>query len=360
MGAAVDLVLRGGRVVTPHGIVDADVAIADGRIVGLSTGEVVVTARETIDVTGLTLLPGMIDTHVHLRQPGQEHKEDIEHATRAAAAGGYTTVIGMPNVNPVTSTVERFHEALALYERSAIVDYNHYPSGALVEEIPGLAAAGAIGFKVFMINDPGRDGPARPEGGVYAHGHLLEVAETIAGTGLPMLVHPHDGEILKVIQARFHARGERNHLAYAKAYAAYEGLIWDAPASLLVRLQAATGVHLHLLHMKTRRMIQIVREAKAAGQSVTAEVNPVCMLLSNDWANVERLGPYALSTYIGDGESEPLWEAFVDGTIDVIGTDHAPHTREEKEVGWTYMWKSPGSATTMSASAPSWMAPLRG
>ena len=134
-----------------------------------------------------------------------------------------------------------------------------------------------------------------------------------------MLVHPHNPALLKVFEARFHARGERDAQAYAKAYAACEGIIWDTPASLLVRIQAATGVKLHLLHMKTRRMIKIVRDAKAAGQQITTEVNPVCLLIANDWANVERLGPYSLSTYIGDGQSEPLWDAFRDGTIDVIG-----------------------------------------
>jgi dihydroorotase-like cyclic amidohydrolase len=118
--------------------------------------------------------------------------------------------------------------------------------------------------------------------------------------------------------------------------------VWDTAASLVVRLAEATGVRLHLLHIKTARMIEIVRRAKAAGQAITSEINPVSILLANDWENIERVGPYALSTWTGDGQTEALWEALGDGSIDVIGTDHAPHTREEKEIGWTDMWRAAG------------------
>ncbi|MEZ0240806.1 MAG: dihydroorotase family protein, partial [Chloroflexota bacterium] len=260
-----DLVLHGGMVVTPDGPIRADIAIEGGTIVGLTAGEAPFTASERIDVSGLTLLPGLIDTHSHLREPGHGHKEDIAHGTRAAAAGGYTMVVGMPNVDPATSTVERYGEALAIYARSSYVDYNHFPSGAMVEELDGLAEAGALGFKVYMISDAGRDYLRQPGLGVSDHGQLFEVAEAISRTGLPMLVHPHDPALMRVIEQRYWDRGERDHLAYARAFASYEGLVWDAPSSLLVRIQAATGVHLHLLHIKTRRMIEIVRAAKLAG-----------------------------------------------------------------------------------------------
>jgi dihydroorotase-like cyclic amidohydrolase len=262
--------------------------------------------------------------------------------------------MGMPNVDPVTSTVERYREAISLYERSSIVDYNHHPSGAVVEELDGLAEAGALGFKVYMISD-GRDYYRQPGMGVSDHGHLLEVAEGVERTGRPLIVHPHDPGLMRVIEARFHARGERDHRAYAKAYASYEGIVLDAPAALLARIQAATGAHIHLCHVKNRRMIEVLRNAKAAGQAFTGEVNPVSLLLANDWANVERLGPYVLSTYIGYGESEPLWDAFRDGIIDDIGTDHAPHARAEKELGWTDMWKAAGGVPHLQETLPAFL-----
>ena len=347
-----DLLLRGGWVMTPDGLVRADVAIADEKIIGLEDPSSNDGALETIDVSGLTLLPGLIDTHSHLRQPGHEHKEDIEHGTRAAAAGGYTTVVGMPNVDPVTSTVERYREAIAIYERTSLVDFNHFPTGTDLAEVPGLAEAGALGFKIYMIGDGGRDYLRQPGLGVSDHGQLYDIAETIARTGLPMLVHPHDQDLMRSIEARFHARGERDHLAYARAFASHGGIVWDTAAAFAIRVSGATGARLHLLHMKTRRMIETVRSARALGDRFTTEVNPVSLLLAHDWANIERVGPYALSTYIGDDEAEPLWDAFVDGTIDVIGTDHAPHTRAEKEIGWTDMWKASGGLPHLQETLP--------
>jgi dihydroorotase (multifunctional complex type) len=352
MPSPIDLVLHGARVMTPEGMVRADVLVRDGRILGLEDDATGRSAIETIDVSGQVLLPGLIDSHAHLRQPGHEHKEDIEHGTRAAAAGGYTTVIGMPNVNPVTSDVERYRAAIALYEASSCVDFNHFPTGTDVAAVPGLAAAGALGYKIYMIGDAGRDYLRQPGLGVTDHGVLYDIADAIAATGLPMLVHPHDQALMRSIEARFHARGERDHRAYARAYAMHGGMVWDTAAAFQLRLQEATGVRLHLLHMKTRRMIELVRTARARGQVFTTEVNPVSMLLAHDWRNIEQVGPYALSTYIGDDEAEPLWEAFLDGTLDVVGPDHAPHTREEKEVGWTDMWKAAGGLPHLQETLP--------
>src|SRR5690349_1428167 len=227
MPSPIDLVLHGARVMTPEGMVRADVLVRDGRILGLEDDATGRPAIETIDVSGQVLLPGLIDSHAHLRQPGHEHKEDIEHGTRAAAAGGYTTVIGMPNVNPVTSDVERYRAAIALYEASSCVDFNHFPTGTDVAAVPGLAAAGALGYKIYMIGDAGRDYLRQPGLGVTDHGALYDIADAIAATGLPMLVHPHDQELMRSIEVRFHARGERDHRAFARAYAMHGGMVWD-------------------------------------------------------------------------------------------------------------------------------------
>jgi dihydroorotase len=341
-GDPVDLVFRGGRCVLAKGTREADLAVRDGRIVAILDPGEISAARTVVEVAGRTILPGFIDTHAHLREPGHEHKEDILHGTRAAAAGGYTTVIGMPNVSPPTSTLERWRETIALYEASSVVDFNHHPTPTVLEEIPALAEAGALAFKIYLISDAGRDYLRQPGLALADHGELFRALQAIGEVDRPAFVHPHDQALMTAIEAPFHARGERDFRAYARAYAAHEGIVWDTASALVVRLAEAAGVHLHLLHMKTRRMIEIVQRAKARGQRLTSELNPVSLLLANDWANIERLGPYALSTWIGEGETDALYEAVRDGTIDVIGTDHAPHTREEKEVGWTDMWKASG------------------
>jgi dihydroorotase len=154
------------------------------------------------------------------------------------------------------------------------------------------------------------------------------------------MVHPHDQELMDHIEHQFWDRGERDFRAYAKAYSAYDGLIWDTAAALLLRLQLAVGTPLHLLHTQTRGVIDQLRTAKDRGQDVSAEMNPWAVFLGNDWANIERLGSYALSYYVPEHNTEPLWRALRDGTIDLVSTDHAPHTRAEKEPGWTDGWKA--------------------
>jgi dihydroorotase-like cyclic amidohydrolase len=116
-------------------------------------------------------------------------------------------------------------------------------------------------------------------------------------------------------------------------------VIWDTAVDTLIRLGEAAGCHVHLMHMQTPRSIDSVRRAKARGVKVTCEVNHWTLFLAR-WADVEELGPYALSYWLPDEHREAVWEGLLDGTIDMLSSDHAPHTREEKDIGWTEMWKA--------------------
>lgn len=336
----VDLLLRGGRVATEGGLDRLDLAIEDGRIVGLDQAHANVTAREVVDLTGLVVLPGGIDTHTHLREPGFTHKEDIFHGTRAAAAGGYTMCVGMPNVEPPTTTVALYEEVLELYRKSSLIDFNHHPSPTAISEVPGLARAGALGFKLFMISDTKTNYPHMPGLAVLNHGHILEIAEVVKETGLPLLIHAQDQEILELVERRALESGRTGWRDFARLWSSYDGIIFDAAVSFLVRLQEVIGFRLHVLHVRSRRVAEVVREAKRRGQTITSEINPHAVLLCDDWAEIERLGPYALSYWNGPDTTEPLWAAINDGTVDVLSTDHAPHSRAEKELGWTNMWKA--------------------
>ena len=335
-----DTVVRGGTLVAATGSVEADLAISGERIAAIVARGTPLPADRTIDATGKHVLPGAIDVHSHHREPGFTHKEDIVTATSACAAGGVTTSFAMPNVQPPPNTAERLDAMLALYEQRSIVDWNINAAATVPDELPGLARRGIAAFKVFMVVDTGRDYPHMPGIGVHDHGQLLEIFEAVERTGLPLMVHPHDQALMAHIEQGFWKRGERDALAYARAYAAHDGIIWDTAVALLLRLQKATGTRLHLLHTQTTGVIEQLRTAKATGKRVTAELNPWAVFLGNDWPTIERLGAYALSYYVPEKNTEPLWAALADGTIDLVSTDHAPHTREEKEPGWTDGWKA--------------------
>ncbi|MCZ7538180.1 MAG: amidohydrolase family protein [Acidimicrobiia bacterium] len=161
-----------------------------------------------MDARGLLVLPGFIDTHSHHREPGFTHKEDIGTATRAAAAGGVTTTVGMPNVNPPVTTLEHYEGVLQLYARKALVDFNLHPAPTVVSEVPRLASAGALGFKVFQIVDTKRSYPHMPGLGVTNAGEMLEIFEAVKPTGRPVMVHPHNQELMDRFEQRYWARGE--------------------------------------------------------------------------------------------------------------------------------------------------------
>ncbi len=337
---AIELLLKGGTLVTEGGVVQADVGIDKEKIVALTAPGETVPAKRVVDIGGLHLLPGLIDMHSHHREPGYTHKEDLITATACCAAGGVTVTVGMPNVSPSPTTAEILRDMFALYDQKAIVDYNVNPAGTVLEEIPRMAAMGILAYKVFMVVDTGRSYPHMPGIGVHDHGKLLAIFQEVQKTGLPIMIHPHDQALMDQIEQGYWAEGKRDFRAYAQAYAAHDGVIWDVAVGVLLRLQQAADVRLHLLHLQTTGCVEMLRAAKAQGRPVSAEVNPWALWLGNDWSNIERLGSYALSYYVAPHHSEAIWKALLDGTADIIATDHAPHLKEEKEPGWTDGWKA--------------------
>lgn len=335
----VDLRIAGGTLAIPTGTVAADLLVHDGRIAGVVAPEVAIDAGQTIDATGKLVLPGMIDVHVHTREPGYTHKEDILTTTQQAAAGGVTTIFGMPNLDPPTTTVKDLDDVLARYAASSLVDYNHNPAATQPDQIDGMAARGIRAYKVYMVVDTGRTYPHPAGTGMHDHGDLLRMMDQIAGTGLRFIIHPHDQALMDYIEREYWDRGENTPQGYASAYAARNGVIWDTAVDVVLRLAEASGCPVHIAHMQTARSIDAVRRAKSRGIDVTCEVNHWGPFLST-WNDVETLGPYALSYWVPDEGRAAIWAGLRDGTIDIASSDHAPHTREEKEIGWTKMWSS--------------------
>jgi dihydroorotase len=338
-----DTIIRNGTVVTPEGRSNRSIGIKDGLIAGLYEPGQEPAATATIDARGLTVLPGVIDMHSHHREgskPGFEYKDTIYTSTLQCAAGGVTTSVAMPNVNPPPNSVDLLKKQFAIYERDAVVDWNFNPAPTILDEIPGMAEQGIAAFKIFMVVDTGRDYPHMPGIGVHDHGKILEIMQHCAKVNVPLMIHPHDQALMDVIEKEYWERQERDALAYAKAYAAHDGVIWETAIATLLRLQRAAGCHLHILHTQTAGSVDLIRRAKAAGQRVTCEINPWALFLGCDWSSIERLGSYALSYWVPEKNVPSLWEGLNDGTIDIVATDHAPHTREEKEIGWRDGWKA--------------------
>ncbi|MEV8516928.1 dihydroorotase family protein [Dactylosporangium sp. NPDC051484] len=337
---SLDAVITGGTVIDEQQSIKLSVGLKDGKVAGIYTPGTEPAAARVIDASGLAVIPGLVDVHSHHREPGFEYKEDIDTVTRAAAAGGVTTTLGMPNISPPPTTAKILDDILQRYVGRAFVDYHINPSPTVPGELEAMAATGISAFKVFMVTDTGRDYPHMPGIGVHDSGQLFSIMQQCAAIGVPLMVHPHEQALMDHIEHELWDRGERDARAYAKAYAAYDGIAWDTAIALLLRMQEATGVHLHLLHVQTERTVEMIAQAKARGQRVTAEINPWALFLGVDWENIERMGSYALSYWIPEKHHPALWDGLNEGIIDIVSTDHAPHTREDKEPGWTDGWKA--------------------
>ena len=198
-----DTLISNGTVVTAARSFQASVGIKDGVIAGIFEKGAEPKARETIDATGLHVLPGFIDMHSHHREgsqkPGFEYKETIETATRQCAAGGITTSVGMPNVQPPPNTLELLEKQYECYRRSAIVGWNFNPLTTQLDEMPAMAKTGIAGFKLFMVADTGRGYPHMPGLGVHDTGKILQTMRMCKEIDMPLMVHPHNQSLMETI-----------------------------------------------------------------------------------------------------------------------------------------------------------------
>jgi dihydroorotase len=343
MSTTADLVIRGGTVVSADAAFRADVAIKDGLIAAIGAPDAMPVAKETLDASGLHVLPGAIDVHVHFRDPGYPHKEDWASGTAAAAFGGVTTVFDMPNTIPATGTAEILAAKHRIAAEKAHVDFGLY--GLLGEDtianVPELIEGGVIGFKLYMGNTFGKI-PSPSTGG------MLEAFEVVAPTGKRIGLHAETNSIMERRQTRLTAAGRTDplaHLASRPAVVAVEAV------SRACILSEWTGARIHILHISSADELRPLREAKARGVEVTGETCPQYLMLSSDdyarFSGIIRVNPPVREK----SNQDPLWAALLDGTVDMIATDHAPHTPDEKTRNdiWSVDCGFPGVETQMPA-----------
>lgn len=330
-------IITGAKVFVEGHLRPLDIVIDGETIAGLVSRGTGPSDAETIDADGLVAIPGAVDVHVHTREPGYTHKEDLITCTRQAAAGGYTTIFGMPNLDPPTMTTDDLDNVLDLYATKSIVDYNHNPAAKVLDQIAPMAERGIVAYKIYMVVDTGRSYPHPSAIGVHDHGDLYQAMKAVAETDLRLMVHPHDQSIMDVVEQAYWKAGDRSPQAYGKTLATDDGIIWDTATALLIRLAEATGCKLHIVHVQTTRQIEMLRDARDRGIDVTGEVNHWALFLGR-MSDIDEQGSYVLSYYVPDHHREAVWKAMEEGVVDMLSSDHAPHTREEKEIGWTDAW----------------------
>ncbi len=326
MAESYDLLLKGGTVVNQDGIGEADIAVTGGRITAIGSG-VGGSAAEVVDCKGLTILPGVIDSQVHFREPGLEHKEDLETGSRAAVAGGVTAVFEMPNTSPLTTSADRLADKVKRARHRMFCDFAFYVGGTRenIDDIPALEKLeGSAGIKVFMGSSTG---------------DLLVDDE-------PSL----DKIIAKLSRrAAFHAEDEdrlKQRMSLRKPGDPSSHPVWrDETAALiatqrLVKLAETHGRRVHVLHISTAAEIAFLAGHKAWA---SVEVTPHHLTLAAPEA-YERLGTYVqMNPPVRDARHRAaIWAGLAAGTVDVLGSDHAPHTREEKDHAY------PGSHSGMT------------
>ena len=321
--AHVDLVIANGTVVTPSISFHGAVAVEGGKIVAITSNSNLPDSSKTIDASGLLVLPGVIDVHVHFRDPGYTYKEDFASGTAAAAAGGVTCIFDMPNNSPPPRNVEALGKKIEAAEAKAIVDYGLYgllTEGNLADIIP-LAKAGVIGYKCFMGQTVG-DIPPPPDGDM-----LDEFAEA-ANLNLRVAVHAENDQILRYLIGKLRNQGRGDVHAH---YESRPQIVEEEAVHRAILYAREVKCKLHIAHVSSAAGANAIHDAKQRGQPVTAETAPHYLLLDDrDYAKIGSLMKINPSIKTEDDKAA-LWRAIHDGTVDMIATDHSPHTLEEKK-----------------------------
>ncbi len=316
--------------VTPSGRIRVNVVVDEGRVVGLTASDLV-DADRVVDATGKYVLPGIIDSHCHFRDPGYTAKEDYTTGTTAAAAGGVTFTIDMPNTKPVPNTLEAFQAHTANAKRKAVVDFNHWASPTVMSEIPKIAKAGAIGFKVFQRGGIKDTYPYISDTYVGNEYVLYRIFEEAARLGVPVAVHPWNQRMWVDIHKEYTESGRTDMRSFNEAYMFGNGVLYTTAISTLILFAERTGAEVRVCHSNIKPIFDLLRDAKARGVKVIGELN-LWLSLPFYTAEGAKVFPRATASDYNRGHEHEIFQALGDGTLDVIASDHSPHLVEEMTI----------------------------
>jgi dihydroorotase len=319
-----DLILKNGTIVTPKKSFKADIAVKDGKIVQTSSLGSSCTANDVYDAAGMHILPGIIDAHVHFRDPGLTEKEDFETGSIAAAFGGITTIADMPNTVPVTSTALRFNEKAGIAKEKSCIDFALF---ALLPdenaEIEALKKAGALGFKVFL-------GTSTGDIACPSQSLLFEQMKACVKADVRIGFHAETGALNSHFTSLCMKKTGSSGLLLSEARPVFSEALAIQTAICYAQY---SGAKIHIHHVTSLDGVKLIAEAKQKGINVTAETCPHYLLL-----NAEKYAHKVYPPIRGEEHRKALWKAIDDGIIDMIASDHAPHTKTEKELP---VWEAP-------------------
>ena len=335
-----DLILSNAKAYINNEIVDCSLAINQGKIFRIAKEANMPKAETKIDLKNLLVLPGLIDVHVHLRDEGKTYKEDFYSGTAAAAAGGITTVLDMPNNEPVTMSVEALRNRMKIAQRKILVNvgfYSEFPKN--IKETEEIIREGAVAFKLFM---------AEQIGGLNIDDDhaLLEAFKIVSKLKTPVAVHAEDKTTSKKVEDELKRDNCNDVEAFLKAHS--ENVEVTAVKRLL-KIAEQTNVRVHFCHISTENGLKAIIDGKKSGMTITCETTPHHLFLSVD--DLRRIGTLALTTppIREKHHIAALWDGIRNSWIDILASDHAPHTLGEKkaESVWDVKVGIPGLETTL-------------
>jgi dihydroorotase len=336
----VDSVLTNAKAYLNGQIIDCSIAIEEGKIFKIGKETQMPNADQKTNLKNLLVLPSLIDVHVHLRDEGKAYKEDFYSGTAAAAAGGFTTVLDMPNNNPVTMSVEALRNRMRIAQRKVLVNvgfYSEFPKK--LSQAKDIVAEGAVGFKLFM---------GCQIGGLNVDDDqaLQEALKEVAKLNVPVAVHAEDKALLTANAEKLKQAKKSDTAAFLKAHSETVEL---KAIERLLKINEQTGGRLHFCHVSTEEGLNAIVDAKKSGRKVTCEVTPNHLLLSRD--DLRHYGQLLIMAppLRSENHIEALWKGLEDGWVDALGSDHAPHALSEKSAGsvWDVKVGVPGLETTL-------------
>jgi len=336
----VDSVFTNAKAFLGGQIVDCSIAIEETRIFKIGKETQMPNSDEKTNLHNILVLPGLIDEHVHLRDEGRAYKEDFSSGTAAAAAGGFTTVLDMPNNDPVTMSVETLRNRMRTAERKILVDvgfYSEFPKKLL--ELQDIVSESAVGFKLFMGSQVGGLN-------IDDDQDLQEAFVEVAKLKALVAVHAEDRALLAANEEKLKKEKKIGTADFLRVHTEEVEL---KAIQRLLKLSEKTDLRLHFCHVSTMESLSAIAEAKKLGRKVTCEVTPNHLFLSSE--DLKQYGQLAIMAppLRNRTHVEALWKGLEEGSVDALGSDHAPHTQSEKSAAsiWDVKVGVPGLETTL-------------